>query len=60
MIYNRNGRKVYEAEIELPNENSLTWSGQYASGEPAPEGVYQWVLVLPNDEKDMGEISLLR
>lgn len=60
MIYNRNGRKVFEAEIELPNENSLTWSGQYASGEPAPEGVYQWVLVLPNDEKDMGEISLLR
>lgn len=60
MIYNRNGRKVFEAEIELPNENSLTWSGQYASGEPAPEGVYQWVLVLPNDEKGMGEISLLR
>lgn len=60
MIYNRNGRKVFEAEIELPTENSLTWSGQYASGEPAPEGVYQWVLVLPNDEKDMGEISLLR
>ena len=60
MIYNRNGRKVFEAEIELPTENSLTWSGRYASGEPAPEGVYQWVLVLPNDEKDMGEISLFR
>ena len=60
IVYNRNGRKVFESEIELPTENTLIWSGRYDNGEPAPEGVYQWVLVRPDGEKEVGNISLFR
>ena len=60
MVYNRNGRKVFESEIKLPTENTLSWSGRYDNGEPAPEGVYQWVLVRPDGEKEVGNISLFR
>ena len=60
MVYNRNGRKVFESEIKLPTKNTLSWSGRYDNGEPAPEGVYQWVLVRPDGEKEVGNISLFR
>ena len=60
MIFNRNGTRIFEAEIELPAENKLSWGGTYTNGEPAPEGVYQWVLIRPEGEKEMGNITLIR
>ena len=59
-IFNRNGVKIYESEIEDPDVNKLAWGGFYEGGEPAPEGVYLWVLTRPDGEKEVGNITLLR
>lgn len=59
-IFNRNGVKIFESEIEDPDVNKLAWGGFYEGGEPAPEGVYLWVLTRPDGEKEMGNITLIR
>ena len=59
-VYNRYGNLIYEDEIDSPDQNKLMWAGRYLSGDDAPEGVYQWVLVRPDGEKEVGNISLFR
>lgn len=60
LIFNRNGQKIFESKLESNDVNELSWGGNYAGGDPAPEGVYQWILVRPEGEKEVGIVTLIR
>ena len=47
IVYNRYGTVVYTKETASDAEFELVWNGNFANGNPAPAGVYQWVLLGP-------------
>ena len=59
-IFNRYGIAVFEDETSGVGDFELVWSGNYKNGNPAPEGVYQWVLVRSDGFKDVGQLTLFR
>jgi gliding motility-associated-like protein len=60
IVYNRYGTVVYTKETVSDAEFELVWNGNFANGNPAPAGVYQWVLLRADGLKDSGELSLMR
>ena len=60
IVYNRYGTVVYSKETASDAEFELVWNGNFANGNPAPAGVYQWVLLRADGLKDSGELSLMR
>ena len=60
IVYNRYGTVVYTKETASDAEFELVWNGNFANGNPAPAGVYQWVLLRADGLKDSGELSLMR
>lgn len=60
LIYNRYGTVVYQDETASDAEFELVWNGRYPSGNDAPEGTYQWVLLRSDGMKDSGPLTLIR
>ena len=60
IVYNRYGTVVYTKETASDAEFELVWNGNFANGNPAPAGVYQWVLLRADGLKDSGELTLMR
>jgi hypothetical protein len=59
-IFNRYGIAVFEDETDGVGDFELVWSGNFKNGDPAPEGVYQWVLVRSDGFKDVGQLTMFR
>lgn len=60
LIYNRYGTVVFKDETLSDTEFELVWNGRYSSGDNAPEGTYQWVLIRSDGYKESGPLTLLR
>lgn len=60
LIYNRYGTVVFKDETLSDTEFELVWNGRYSSGDDAPEGTYQWVLIRSDGHKESGPLTLLR
>jgi hypothetical protein len=59
-VFNRYGVAVFKDATTSNDEFELVWSGDYNNGNPAPAGVYQWVLVRSDGFKDAGQLTLFR
>ena len=59
-VFNRYGVAVFKDETASNDEFELVWSGDYRNGNPAPAGVYQWVLIRSDGFKDAGQLTLFR
>ena len=59
-VFNRYGVAVFKDETMSNDEFELVWSGDYNNGNPAPAGVYQWVLIRSDGFKDAGQLTLFR
>ena len=60
LIWNRYGTLIWENRTETEDDTELVWAGDYANGDPAPEGVYQWMLLRPDGEQQQGILHLYR
>ena len=59
-VFNRYGVAVFKDETTSNDEFELVWSGDCNNWQPAPAGVYQWVLIRSDGFKDAGQLTLFR
>jgi len=57
-IYNRQGNMVFSERIETAG--NYFWEGSSSSNDPLPMGIYQFLLELDNNEKIIGNITIVR
>ena len=57
-IYNRQGKMIFSDRIEIAG--NYFWDGYSSANDPLPMGIYQFLLELDNNEKIIGNITIVR